>query len=689
MADTISLYRDHYGGPEKNFILAHINLDNYTAGTHYHLDDSGTVVLPGSSQTEAKWLRVSMAWWDGHNLSNISNLTPHDDSNRVIGIWSMVSGERPGYASARNFMGCNEGWEQVPIGVKPDDWDDEWRTKYYTLSSISGGSLGPSSQVFYMSHVNSTWDSNTQYYYTSDYLKRPTNIYVSKKSKLAWSFCNWFSTATSQTGYQNVGIRPFTIFGNATSGGLSKILWNMPDITGASLATGTNWNKLHDILYTVEYYNAMDWSVPNHYAQMIEVIYQGKTYYGTVEIDYKRNGQINYENPGWCNITVLEDVAWGDISETPENYKGPISEPGGGAGTYNDTDDGVIVEGINGTLFTGSVSGGFKVYDINSTILNQTIHYIFDGTFPSTESISNLTTGITDCYALAIPATSAGDVDITILGNQMKEADKTTTLSAPIIASGQEFVDCGIINLPRYYDNFLDFAPYTTISVSMPFIGKHQIPVNEVMYGGISLKYRQDNYTGDLIAFVEGINQFGDRHIIAAFSGNGKYGIPITSSVKNNNALTGLLSAAGTFLGYTAKGATAGAQFGGAEGAAAGAILGGVVGTIAATPSFDKMQSFPETGQAISSLSGCQGYLGYLTPYIEITRSIYRPPASFGRDKGYPSNITSRLRDVHGFAKFRNLNCENIPGATEEEKAEILVLLSKGVYIYPISPDEN
>ena len=684
MADTITLYRDYWGGTEKTFTLAHLNLDSLSSG-QYVLDRTGTVTLPDDTHTEARWIQVSMASWDNHDLSVLANLTPTDDNNRIIGTWSMVGAD-----SVRNFMGCNEGWYPTTVGTKPEDWDKAWQAKYFTRSHISGSSLGPSSDIYYMSHVNSTWDSSTQYYYSPDYLKRPTNIYVTKESKLAWSYCNWFSTATSPQGYQNVGIRPFTIFGNATSASLSKILWNMPDIGGQTLATGTTWSNLSNIFYNIDYYNSMDWSSPNHYAQMIEVTYGSKTYYGTIEIDYKRNGQINYENPNWCNIIALEDVAWGNIESGGEGgeYDGPNSGPQGGSGNYNGfsedcTFTGKSVDGTNGSTGLGSL-GARKTFVLTRNELSTVLSSITAQSSSSLDEVTKrLEYGILDCYNLALPATTGNPAAMSILGEDLN-------MTKPIIGKDQDTTGELSFNMSLFdfYDSFLDCQPYYKCQIFLPFIGTRELPANIVCRGTLLVNYLQDNFSGDLVAHVAAVDKYENRIAIAEYVGNGKRDIPLTQTTQNSARTSQLMASWAGAIGSAVGGAKAGAalgSFAGPEGSAIGGAIGFIGGAIAGTAatagSRRTILAQPElNGAQICSYSGSNGWLGQYYPYVIVTKSIYKQPTSFARDYGYIAHYTMQISDCKGLCFFSNVDVSTI-ACTDIEKSLILSYLTAGVYV--------
>ena len=81
-----------------------------------------------------------------------------------------------------------------------------------------------------------------------------------------------------------------------------------------------------------------------------------------------------------------------------------------------------------------------------------------------------------------------------------------------------------------------------------------------------------------------------------------------------------------------------------------------------------------------SSLSSSSNYLGLLNPVLYITRPRQNVPADYGKIKGYPSNITTKLKDLNGYTVIDEIHLENM-SATDDEIEEIETLLKQGVII--------
>ena len=57
--------------------------------------------------------------------------------------------------------------------------------------------------------------------------------------------------------------------------------------------------------------------------------------------------------------------------------------------------------------------------------------------------------------------------------------------------------DCGTFELMEYYNSYLDYAPYTKVSIFLPYIGDKQLSTDEGMNKTLGVKYRFDLATGD------------------------------------------------------------------------------------------------------------------------------------------------------------------------------------------------
>lgn len=249
---------------------------------------------------------------------------------------------------------------------------------------------------------------------------------------------------------------------------------------------------------------------------------------------------------------------------------------------------------------------------------------------------------------LAIPKTpTTGSAERPVLGN-VKAPD-----SMPKITNQFVRHDFGTITFNEYSHSYLDYSPYTKITLYLPYIGFVPIDADYINRQTVNVQYTIDVFTGSFVAYV----------IVAGkvlYTYNGMMGVhvPITNQTYNN-FIGGLIGIAGTIGSMIAT-----------EGATA--PLGAA--SIASTAT-NILKPTVEHG---NNLTGTPGVMSVQYPYFIIKRPAQSIPERMQTFTGFPSNTLKSLGDVRGFTKVEYIHIENI-SATEDEKAEIMSLLKEGV----------
>ena len=204
----------------------------------------------------------------------------------------------------------------------------------------------------------------------------------------------------------------------------------------------------------------------------------------------------------------------------------------------------------------------------------------------------------------------------------------------------------GSLKLSRYFNNFLDYAPYTKISLYLPFIGFSQIE-NEYMYDGVEVEYLFDIITGEMLVLLKS-NGKTFRTI------NGSFGIDIPFSSTNKAQIEG------SFLSKIAK----------------DVIDVNPIGLLDTYT--DIATSRFKTSNSSSPSSVC-AYSAPLQCFVTVDRPILNKPSSYNHDVGQKCVGSYYLRNLKGYTEVENieLNCP----CTDSEKNEILSLLRNGVYL--------
>lgn len=232
---------------------------------------------------------------------------------------------------------------------------------------------------------------------------------------------------------------------------------------------------------------------------------------------------------------------------------------------------------------------------------------------------------------------------------------------------------------------FLDFEPYTQITLKLPFFPSMSLPPSLIYGNNLKVTYKIDVLTGILSADVAVI-YFGREFIISTVQQNVKTSIPIMGAGGQDGALQkisssaiSLISSFGASSYQSGDEMQTGTSFN--AGAAAGAILTGA-------------DAISKAGTAVPvgkmSVDGLGVYLSPRSAYLIITHPEAAIPAreedgvitgSFLDTFGMAANLGGIVSDfAGGFASFSSVDLSGFD-ATEEEKAAIRSALLEGVYV--------
>lgn len=219
-------------------------------------------------------------------------------------------------------------------------------------------------------------------------------------------------------------------------------------------------------------------------------------------------------------------------------------------------------------------------------------------------------------------------------------------------------IDLGRCLFFQNYQNFLDYEPYTTAQLYIPYVGV--IPVSTVDFMGhiISVKMIVDFVTGTCTAVVF-------RDDIPFIYRNGVIGvdIPITGNNASqyasgiiSNVVGGAVSAVGSTIGGNPL-----------------ALVSGISQGISNNNA--KSTLYQNAGSSSPSVATWQPQKCYFI----VSQPIPNTPTEYGHSVGYACAFSSRLGDVSGFTIVQNpelnINC------TDDEKNMMIDLLNGGVFV--------
>lgn len=216
----------------------------------------------------------------------------------------------------------------------------------------------------------------------------------------------------------------------------------------------------------------------------------------------------------------------------------------------------------------------------------------------------------------------------------------------------------GSISVPSYYNNFMDYAPYTRILLYLPFYGTLELDNSLVIDRTLKIAYIVDVVTGACT-----IDIYANDSLITVVSCQVGIDIPITSS---NRA-----QVESAILTNTLTSAVSGAKVGGGV----GAVIGGVGGALMSAGHCKYNTQTSGTPSSATELYNVS------VPMLIIDRPKYREISGFAHNKGKMCMLTKKLNDVSGFSIFdENIDLSGV-ACTDTEQEIIRNLLKTGIYL--------
>ena len=347
---------------------------------------------------------------------------------------------------------------------------------------------------------------------------------------------------------------------------------------------------------------------------------------------------LNHEGDG----TPISPIMPSDDTSTPGG--GDQADP-----DYNPFSDPVDFPGLP-TGGSAIASGFIRVYSPTSSQLQALAGKLWGNDFINTihKIMNDPMEAMISLHSVPFQIVGGSNANIEV-GNF------DTEVSAKTVTTQYYTLDCGNISLPEHWASALDYSPYTTVDIFIPFVGVRPLQIDDVMGRVLNLKYNIDVLTGCAIAMLK----CGDS-VLYTYNTQVHTEIPYTMS-SYGRLVQSIIGVAGTAIGATAGGA----------GALIGASIGGALGT-----AMTKHSDISRGG----SLGGAVGVMGDFTPYLIIHRPIQSLASDFASKKGYPSNISATLSSVSGYTVVDKIHLTNID-CTDTERDEIHALLKEGVII--------
>lgn len=281
-------------------------------------------------------------------------------------------------------------------------------------------------------------------------------------------------------------------------------------------------------------------------------------------------------------------------------------------------------------------------------------------------------------------------VDGSILINIYQTTTATGTFLNPVTVP---MLDVGNFEIPRPTSSFMDFKPYTTMELYLPYIGFVELDNEEVMGQQISVRYAVDLTTGKCTAFVSlyDPSEAKDTRLLLMRDGQCGIRIPISggSGAEISKAILsfGMGATMGAVsLGLGAIGAGSAVN---AKGIPTGGTVGSVVDTLASSTGY-------LSHTTINAIQAGQ-YHVHKGGVIEVNNAFYAPqtpfliyrypkvnrPTNYDHTIGRPLAETRTLSQLSGYTLIEQVHIEgtDFGMATLEEKNMLETQLKNGIIL--------
>ena len=460
---------------------------------------------------------------------------------------------------------------------------------------------------------------------------------------------NYNSTVSTFIGLNNA------VIGEA--GGLGST--NGISFTGVNQIWGTVDGTFSDnpAMYTVKYMDAPNWT------QLTTFPVGNST--KMIVADLKTWKKI-FNGSGMPWSDVLADVISPDDGNLnkPTIPGTPTNPTGGGDGDGDNISDDIPLPDV--TFFPNS--NAYNRYWLKSSDLTALQNWIFGETFLNdirrlwndpAEYLINISYYPFNGYLHDVNNVSPANISI---GNL------TSDISAFAMGDGYSAkFRGGTLAVNEYYGTYMDYAPYTSAEIYIPYIGYRQLNINDIMGKTIELIYAVDWDTNQLTATI-----LVDDRPLTMFSG--AFGVKLALSGTNANQVAETIT-----QGIIGTVTTAGmAVAAGVTGNVVGAVAGGVKAAEGALNTLFNVQNSP---RQFGTPTPSTGVYNTQIPHLIIHRPISAEPSDYKTLKGYPAGYSGKVSEFSGYLQCSSVKLPSAGTMTDGEMNEINRLLTGGIFI--------
>lgn len=303
---------------------------------------------------------------------------------------------------------------------------------------------------------------------------------------------------------------------------------------------------------------------------------------------------------------------------------------------------------------SGQDSGFMAVYHPNKTIVRTFSNWLWSVGFDLDtfkKMFFDPMQAIVSLHEVFVHPTDAGATTI-----QLGYVD--TNISTAYINDTSYVLNCGTLKIPEFYQNTLDYEPYTTFDIFLPFIGFRKLQASDIVDNYVTVSYTIDLITGSCVADII-VDKGTFKACMYQFTGNCAIQIPISSGNFNQIISNAIGIAASGFATLASGGSLAPLMIG----ATANALT--------------NSRAQVERG---GTLGGNAGALTYKKPFIICTRQKSVVPYEYEKFTGFPASSQIRLGRCEGYTRVKSCHLEDMKG-TDREKRELERILKEGIIV--------
>lgn len=257
-----------------------------------------------------------------------------------------------------------------------------------------------------------------------------------------------------------------------------------------------------------------------------------------------------------------------------------------------------------------------------------------------------------------MPVNVAGTPEAIVIGNVDTNINGDKIGTVPVY-------DLGSFEWKGRYHSFLDYEPYTTAHIFLPYVGFVRLDPAYFTYKTLSVKY-----TFDIIAGLCNALLFADDIYVESHQGHCGISIPLIATNRADMQIglaSSLVVSAGSIAATAASGGVLAPV---AVGAAVSA--GNAVGSYATG-----FHSQRQTGYSPT----CAWY-ETKECYVVIESVNASHSSTYNKDRGRPCLATANVGSLSGYTEIdANVDLSGFSGATETERQELRNILSSGFYV--------